>query len=113
MEFIYILIFAFIGGLLILVRREFIAIIAFSSLYLFFYYKTQFKKIFLIILISLITISPYLVRNYLIFERIIIHSGFGYNLWQGNNPYTNVEGSGVINKSFQDKICEKKLLELK
>ena len=103
-KFIYIFLFSVAAGLLILVRREFIAIIILSGLYLFFYYKIPFKKIFLVILISLITISPYLVRNYLIFERIIIHSGFGYNLWQGNNPYSNVEGVGVINKSFQDQI---------
>jgi len=103
-KFIYIFLFSVTAGLLILVRREFIAIIVLSSLYLFFYYKIPFKKIFLIILISLITTSPYLVRNYLIFERIIIHSGFGYNLWQGNNPYSNVEGFGVINKNFQDQI---------
>ena len=47
----------------------------------------------LIISISLITISPYLVRNYLLFDRIIIQAGFGYNLWKGNNPNSKVEGS--------------------
>jgi hypothetical protein len=96
--------FSVTAGLLILVRREFIAIIILSGLYLFFYYKIPFKKIFLVILISLITISPYLVRNYLIFERIIIQSGFGYNLWKGNNPYSNVEGFAVIDESLQDQI---------
>ena len=103
-KFIYIFWFSITAGLLILVRREFIAIIVLSSLYLFFYYKIPFKKIFLIILISLITISPYLVRNYLIFERIIIHSGFGYNLWQGNNPYSNIEGISALDESLRDQI---------
>ena len=62
-KFIYIFLFAVTAGLLILVRREFMAIIVLSSLYLFFYYKIPFKKIFLVILISLLKISPYLVRN--------------------------------------------------
>ena len=96
--------FAVTAGLLILVRREFVAIIGLSSIYLFFYYKISFKKIFLIILISLITISPYLVRNYLTFGKIIMHSGFGYNLWKGNNPNSKVDGSGIIYENFQDKI---------
>ena len=55
----------------------------------------------LIFLISSITISPYLIRNYIIFEKIIIHAGFGYNLWQGNNPNSKVEGSEFINENFQ------------
>ena len=103
-KFIYIFIFSVIAGLLILVRREFIAIIILSSFYLFFYFNISFKNIFFIILISLITISPYLVRNYLIFEKIIIHSGFGYNLWQGNNPNSKVEGSEIIDSNFKNKI---------
>ena len=103
-KFIYILIFAFIGGLLILVRREFIAIIILSNLYLFFYFKVSFKKIFLTILITIITTSPYLVRNYLIFDKIILHASFGYNLWQGNNPKSKVEGSEIRENNLQNQI---------
>ena len=105
-KFIYIFMFAFIGGLLILVRREFTIIILLSSFYLFYFFKISLKKIFLIFLISLITISPYLVRNYLIFEKIIIHSGFGYNLWKANNPNSKVEGYQVIENDLQSKIDE-------
>ena len=104
-KYIDILIYAFIGGLLILVRREFIAIIILSSFYLFLFCKISFKKILLIFLISLITISPYLMRNYIIFEKIIIHSGFGFNLWKGNNPHSKVEGSG-INVILQNYLIE-------
>ena len=92
-KYIDVLIYAFIGGLLILVRREFIAIIILSSFYLFLFCKVSFKKFLLIFLITLLTISPYLMRNYIIFEKIIIHSGFGFNLWKGNNPHSKVEGS--------------------
>ena len=105
-KYIDVLIYAFIGGLLILVRREFIAIIILSSFYLFLFCKISFKKILLIFLITLITISPYLMRNYIIFEKIIIHSGFGYNLWKGNNPNSKVEGSQFKNVIFQNLIEE-------
>ena len=105
-KYIDILIYAFIGGLLILVRREFIAIIILSSFYLFLFCKISFKKILLIFLITLVTISPYLMRNYMIFEKIIIHSGLGYNLWQGNNPNSKVEGAEFKNMIFQNLIDE-------
>ncbi len=101
-----IIIYAFIGGLLILVRREFIAIIILSSFYLLLFNKMSFMKFLLIFLITSITISPYMIRNYIIFERIIIHSGFGYNLWQGNNPNSRVEGSELKNEKFQNLIDE-------
>ena len=99
-KYIDILLFSLIGGLLILVRREFIAIIILSSFYLFFFCKIPFKKVLLIFLISSITISPYLIRNYIIFDKIIIYTGFGYNLWKGNNPHSKVEGSEFINENF-------------
>jgi len=105
-KYIDVLIYAFIGGLLILVRREFIAIIILSSFYLFLFCKISFKKILLIFLITLITISPYLMRNYIIFEKIIIHSGFGFNLWKGNNPHSKVEGSDFKNVISQNLIEE-------
>ena len=40
-----------------------------SILYLLFFFKTPIKKISLIFLITLITISPYLIRNFIIFEN--------------------------------------------
>ena len=103
-KFTYIFLFAVIGGLLILLRREFIIIVILSSFYLFFYFKISIKNILLVFLIALITISPYLVRNYLIFEKIIIHSSFGFNLWKGNNQNSKVEGSFIIENTLQNKI---------
>jgi len=105
-EYINILLYSLIGGLLILVRREFIAIIILSSFYLFFFCKIPLKKVLFIILVTSLTVSPYLIRNYITFEKIIIHSGFGYNLWQGNNPKSKVEGSEFVNESFQNLIDE-------
>ena len=99
-----IILFSFIAGLLILVRREFFAIFVITVVYLFFFYKIPIKRILLIILITLTTISPYLVRNFLIFEKITIQAGFGYNLWKGNNPNSTVAGSELIDNGLQKKI---------
>ena len=93
--------FAITAGLLILTRREFVGILILSSFYLYFLFKIPIKKILLIISISLITISPYLIRNYLIFDKITIQAGFGYNLWKGNNPNSGVEGSTLIEEELQ------------
>jgi len=81
-----------VAGILILTRRDFILIYFFSILYIFIFFKVSLKKIFLILIVTSITISPYLVRNYISFDRFIIHSGFGYNLWKAYNSNAKVEG---------------------
>ena len=43
-------------------------------------------------MVTSLTISPYLIRNYISFDKLIIHSGFGYNLWKAYNPKAKVEG---------------------
>ena len=52
------------------------------------------------ILAAVITISPYLIRNYLNFQKITITKSIGYNLWKGNNIDATVEGSESL-KAFQ------------
>ena len=37
---------------------------------------------------------------------MIIHSGFGYNLWKGNNLNSQVEGSETISEDLQNSIDE-------
>ena len=96
--------YSLIAGLLILTRREFIIIFVLSSFYLFLFFKISIKKILLIVLIALVTTSPYLIRNFFIFEKITIQAGFGYNLWKANNPNAKVEGSLVIDNELQQKI---------
>jgi len=96
--------FSLISGLLILLRGEFILILIISILYLFIFFKVNLKNILIIIIISLITISPYLIRNILIFEEITITKSFGFNLWKGNNINSGVEGSEFMNKKLKEKI---------
>lgn len=82
----------FVAGILILTRRDFILIYFFSIFYSFIFFKVPLKKIFLVLIITSITLSPYLVRNYVSFDKFIIHSGFGYNLWKAYNVNAKVEG---------------------
>ena len=99
-----IIIFGFIAGLLILTRREFIMILVVSSFFLLLFFKIPKNFFFLILITAAITTSPYLIRNFLIFEKIIIQAGFGYNVWKANNPNSNVSGSGFINDNLQSQI---------
>ena len=103
-DLLSIIIFSFIAGLLILTRREFIAILIISSVFLFIFFKITKKKILLILLVTSLTISPYLIRNFLIFEKVIIQAGFGYNVWKANNPNSKVEGSSFIDQNLQKQI---------
>ena len=100
--------FSFTGGLLILLRGESAAIILLSLIYLFFFFKLSTKKILLIFLVTSITISPYLVRNFLIFEKVTIIKSFGYNLWRGNHPdaikNSLIEGSEVRYGNLQEQV---------
>ena len=106
-NFLSIVFFSFIAGLLILLRGEFYAILILTIFYLFFF-KINIKNILLIVLITSITISPYLIRNVLIFEKIVMMQSFGYNLWKGNHPYAMknslIVGSEIIEEEFQKQL---------
>ena len=96
--------FSITSGLLVLLRGEFIAILVLSLFYLFIFFRIKIKNIILILLITLITISPYLIRNIYTFNTITITKSFGYNLWKGNNPNSQVEGSKSIDIKIQEKL---------
>jgi|TARA_B100001964_G_scaffold79776_1_gene90086 4-amino-4-deoxy-L-arabinose transferase-like glycosyltransferase len=103
-NFSLIIIFSFISGLLILLRGEFRIIFIISIFYLFLFFKISIKKILLIFLITLVTTSPYLIRNYIIFDKFTILETSGYNLWKGNHPSalanSRVEGSEIPNENL-------------
>jgi 4-amino-4-deoxy-L-arabinose transferase-like glycosyltransferase len=68
-------------------------------LWLFFNFNSKklfiVKKISIMILIMAAIIAPWTIRNYLVFNKIIlIKSNIGYNFWIGNNPYAT--GSSMI-----------------
>jgi hypothetical protein len=100
--------FSFSGGMLILLRGESIAIVFLSIVYLFLFFKISIKKILLISFITLITVSPYLIRNVIIFEKAIIIKSFGYNFWRGNHPLalknSLVEGSEIHYSDLREQV---------
>ena len=97
----------FISGLTILLRGEFVVIFIFTIIFIFFVKKINIPNLIIIFLISLLTVSPYLIRNYITFEKITITKSFGYNLWKGNNIDATVEGSESINAFDKHNIDEK------
>ena len=70
--------------------------------------KINFKQVSIIIISALIILSPYLTRNFIVFEKITITKSFGYNLWKGNNIDSKVEGSESL-KAFQTGEIDKKI----
>tara|TARA_Y100000590_G_scaffold18275_1_gene21800 strand:+ start:64263 stop:65504 length:1242 start_codon:yes stop_codon:yes gene_type:complete len=107
-NFLSIFFLSFISGLLILLRGEFWAIFLISVIYLFIFFKIPKKQIMLILIISLVVTSPYLIRNYVIFNKITVLQSFGYNLWKGNHPEalknSRVEGAEMYNSELQKKV---------
>lgn len=84
------IVFSIVSGLLILLRGEFFVFFFFTLLFLIIK-KKKFILIFSLV-ISLIVISPYLIRNYLIFDTFVLTKSTGFNLLKGNNPKSRVEG---------------------
>ena len=98
------IIIGILAGILILTRRDFVLIYLFSIFYSIIFLKINYKKLILIFLISIVTISPYVIRNYMAFDKIIIHSGLGYNVWKAYNPEAKVEGYYEESKELKRKI---------
>ena len=46
----------------------------------------------------ILIISPYVVRNYLVFNEVVIVKSLGFNLWKGNNELSSVEGYEDLSK---------------
>lgn len=86
--------FSITSGLLILLRGEFFVFFFFSLIFIFF--KNKNFRLFLIsLLITLLVISPYLARNFRIFDTFALTKSSGFNLLKGNNPKSKVEGIGM------------------
>ena len=45
---------------------------------------------------AILILSPYLYRNYNLFNELTLTKSFGYNLLKGNNPNFKVEGDAVF-----------------
>ena len=92
---INIIFFSIASSLLILLRGEFYIFVIFSLVFVLFK-KKKLNKILLSSLLIILMISPYLYRNYNIFNVITITKSSGFNLLKGNNPKSKVEGVGLF-----------------
>ena len=96
-NFKYSIIFSITSGMLMLLRGEFFVFVILSLIYLYLK-KKNLSKVLIMSLISVLIISPYLYRNYNIFNVLTITKSSGYNLLKGNHPRTKVEGTGMFLK---------------
>ena len=83
-----------------LLRAEFFLFYFLSLAYLFLKSK-NFKTVILSVLITLLTVSPYLWRNYKVFDLITITKSSGFNLLKGNNPLSIVEGTPLSAEAYE------------
>ena len=90
-----IIIFPIVSGFLILLRGEFILFFIFTLIYFFILYTKNIKLFFISLILTLLVVSPYLVRNYFQFNTLTITKSLGYNLLKGNNPDFKVEGNPI------------------
>ena len=85
---------SFISSLCLLLRGEFMVVFISSLIFIAILKKKNLFKCLLIFLITLLIISPYLLRNYLNTGKVHIVNVSGYALWKGNNHLSRVEGYG-------------------
>jgi 4-amino-4-deoxy-L-arabinose transferase-like glycosyltransferase len=87
-----IFVYALVCAICLLLRGEFLFIFLLSLIFFIFFLKKKLKDLIILSIITLLFISPYLLRNYLNTEKIYIVNVSGYALWKGNNHLANVEG---------------------
>ena len=98
------------AGLLILLRGEFI--VTFLIFLFLVLNKKKIKFILIYLLVPLLIISPYLIRNYKVFDTITITKSFGYNLWKGNNDLAKVAGNpGILSDKIKSDLSNIKDLK--
>ena len=96
--------FSLFGGLLILIRGEFFIFHILTFFYLILTRKVFLKEILIFVFFSSFIVSPYLIRNYLTFNEIVLTKSLGYNLLKGNNPESTIEGNAIsVEKIFKEK----------
>ena len=62
------------------------------------------KSILMIIFLTTVVTSPYLMRNIMLVDTITITKSIGYNLWKGNNLNSGVEGYANIDLNLRKQI---------
>ncbi len=92
----------FFSALLILVRGEFWLLFLLVITFKILTNIKLFNNFLLTFIVTLLIISPVLIKNYKVFDQIVITKSFGYNLWRGNSEDLNVNGNFYDMEEFKD-----------
>jgi len=101
----------FILGIALLIDPVIVSFIPLSVLWLLFslktYIKISFKKVIMMLGITLVVITPWTIRNYILFNKFVfIKSQAGFTLWLGNNPHASGTERLVNDDSTEYKLPE-------
>lgn len=100
------LILGIISGLLLLIRGEFYLVLIIGYISLFFK-KKNISKILISFIISVLIVSPYLYRNYKVFNEVVITKSSGFNLWRGNNIFSDINGFYANDHNYPNLVKDK------
>ncbi len=95
-RFKFLFFFSVVSAFLILTRGEFLLFYFLTIFYFFIFIRKKFSSIVVSLVIAILIISPYLYKNYNIFNELILTKSFGYNLLKGNNPNFKVDGDAYF-----------------
>lgn len=103
----------FFSGLALLIRGEFWLLLFTLIFYRILTKNISIKNFLLLISIITIVIAPTLVRNYVVFEEVVLTKSSGYNLWRGNSKTPNINGETVDSIEIRNEInrIKKKLIQ--
>ena len=95
-RFKFLFFFSVVSAFLILTRGEFLLFYFLTIFYFFIFIRKKFSSILVSLVITILIISPYLYKNYNIFNELTLTKSFGYNLLKGNNPNFKVDGDAYF-----------------
>ena len=94
------------SSLAILIRGEFWLLLFILIIFKIINNNIRYKKITIFLFAIIIVISPAIIRNYLIFNQIVLVKSTGYNLWRGNSEFPNINGENLETLEIKKKRDE-------
>ena len=94
------------SSLAMLIRGEFWLLLFILIIFKIINNNIRSKKIIIFLFAIIIVISPTIIRNYLIFNQIVLVKSTGYNLWRGNSEFPNINGENLETLEIKKKRDE-------
>jgi hypothetical protein len=94
------------SSLAMLIRGEFWLLLFILIIFKIINNNIRSKKIIIFLFAIIIVISPTIIRNYLIFNQIVLVKSTGYNLWRGNSEFPNINGENLETLEIKNKRDE-------